>query len=64
MTRLVNAATPLIAAIVVVPESDPVPEAIDATTSTFELVTVLPLASTMRITGWVPSSDPLTAPVG
>ena len=51
MTRLVNVAIPDDAVTVVVPESVPVPEAIDATTLTEELVTVLPLASTMRITG-------------
>ena len=64
ITRLVNVAIPEAAATVVVPESVPVPEAIDATTLTLELVTVLPLASTMRITGWVARVDPLAAPVG
>jgi hypothetical protein len=64
ITRLVNVAIPDDAVTVVVPESVPVPEAIDATTLTEELVTVLPLASTMRITGWIPSVDPLAAPVG
>jgi len=38
--------------------------AIDATTSTVELVTVLPLASMMRISGWVVRGDPLVAPAG
>ena len=51
MTRLVKVATPLTAATEVVPDSVPPPDAIDATTLTVELVTVLPLASTMRITG-------------
>ena len=64
MTRLVKVAIPATAATVVVPERVPVPEAIDATTLTVEEVTVLPLASTMRITGWVSSCDPLAAPVG
>ena len=64
MTRLVNVAIPDDAVTVVVPESVPVPEAIDATTLTVEEVTVLPLASTIRITGWVASWDPLAAPVG
>ena len=64
ITRLVKVATPETAATVVVPESVPLPEAIDATTLTLELVTVLPLASTMRITGWVARVDPLAAPVG
>ena len=41
-----------------------VPDAIDATTLTLEVVTVLPLASTIRITGCVPRTDPLEAPVG
>jgi hypothetical protein len=64
ITRLVNVAIPDDAATVVIPESVPVPEAIDATTLTEEVVTVLPLASTMRITGWVARVDPLAAPVG
>jgi len=64
ITRLVNVAIPDDAVTVVVPESVPVPEAIDATTLTVEEVTVLPLASTIRITGWVASWDPLAAPVG
>ena len=63
-TRLVKVATPATAATVVVPLRVPVPVAIDATTGTVELVTVLPLVSTMRIIGWVPSVDPLAAPVG
>jgi hypothetical protein len=64
ITRLVNVAIPDEAVTVVVPESVPVPEAIDATTATVELVTVLPLASTIRITDWVARVDPLAAPVG
>ena len=64
ITRLVNVAMPEAAATLVVPESVPVPGAIDTTTLTVELVTVLPLASMMRITGWVASVDPLAAPVG
>ena len=64
MTRLVKVATPLTAATEVVPDNVPPPDAIDATTLTVELVTVLPAASTMRITGWVASADPLAAPVG
>ena len=64
ITRLVKVAIPDDAVTVVVPESVPVPEAIDATTLTEELVTVLPLASTIRITGWVARVDPLAAPVG
>ena len=64
MTRLVKVAIPDDAVTVVVPESVPLPEAIDATTLTEELVTVLPLASTIRITGWVARVDPLAAPVG
>ena len=50
--KLVNVATPATAATVVVPDNvPPVPEAIVATTFTVELVTVLPLASTILITG-------------
>ena len=50
--KLVNVATPATAATVVVPDNvPPVPEAIDATTFTVEFVTVLPLASTILITG-------------
>ena len=64
MTRSVKVAIPDNAVTVVVPESVPVPEAIVATTLTEELVTVLPLASTIRITGWVARVDPLAAPVG
>jgi hypothetical protein len=64
ITRSVKVAIPLTDATVVVPLRVPVPEAIDATTLTMELVTVLPLASTMRMTGCVPSCDPLAAPTG
>ncbi len=64
ITRLVKVATPALAATVVVPLRVPVPDAMDATTLTLELVTVVPLASTMRMTGWVPSAAPLAAPVG
>ena len=50
--KLVNVATPAFAATVVVPDNvPPVPEAIVATTLTVEDVTVLPLASTILITG-------------
>ena len=50
--KLVNVATPATAATVVVPESvPPVPDPIEATTFTVELVTVLPLASTILIIG-------------
>ena len=49
--KLVNVATPLLAATVVVPDRVPVPEAIVATTLTDEFVTVFPLASTILITG-------------
>ena len=49
--KLVNVATPATAATVVVPDNVPVPVAIVATTFTVELVTVLPLASTILITG-------------
>ena len=49
--KLVNVATPATAATVVVPDNVPVPVAIVATTLTVELVTVLPLASTILITG-------------
>ena len=49
--KLVNVATPATAARVVVPDNVPVPVAIVATTFTVELVTVLPLASTILTTG-------------
>ena len=49
--KLVKVATPATAARVVVPDNVPVPVAIVATTLTVELVTVLPLASTILITG-------------
>ena len=50
--KLVNVATPATAATAVVPDNvPPIPVAIVATTFTVELVTVLPLASTILITG-------------
>ena len=50
--KLVNVATPATAATVVVPDNvPPVPVAIEATTLTVELVTVLPPESTILITG-------------
>ena len=50
--KLVNVATPATAATVVVPDNvPPVPDPLEATTFTVELVTVLPLASTILITG-------------
>ena len=49
--KVVKVATPATAATVVVPDNVPVPVAIVATTLTVELVTVLPLASTILITG-------------
>ena len=64
MTRSVKVAIPATAATVVIPLSTPLPVVIDATTSTVELVTVLPLASMMRMTGWVVRGDPLGAPAG
>ena len=51
ITRLVNVAIPDDAATVVMPLSVPVPDEIEATTSTEELVTVLPPESIIRITG-------------
>jgi hypothetical protein len=51
ITRFVNVATPLTADTVVVPESDPVPDLIDATTLSVELVIVLVAESTIRTTG-------------
>ena len=63
--KLVNVATPATAATVVVPDNvPPAPVAIVATTFTVELVTVLPLASTILTTGWTVKSTPLTAPDG
>ena len=49
--KLVNVATPATAATVVVPDNVPVPEAIEATTLTVEVVTVFPPESTILITG-------------
>ena len=63
-TRLVKVATPLTAATVVVPLKVPVPDAIDATTLTVEVVTVFPDKSVMRITGWVVKAVPAAAPDG
>ena len=51
MTRFVNVATPATASTVVVPLSVPVPDVMDATTFTVELVTVLPAELTIRMTG-------------
>jgi hypothetical protein len=64
ITRLVNVATPATAVAVVVPESVPVPEAILATTSLVNDVTVLSPESVTLTTGWVVKADPLTAPAG
>jgi hypothetical protein len=64
ITRLVNVATPATAVAVVVPESVPVPEAIDATTLPVNDVTVLSPESVTLTTGWVVKADPLTAPAG
>ena len=63
--KFVNVATPATAATVVVPDNvPPAPVAIVTTTLTVELVTVLPLASTILITGCPVKSTPLTAPDG
>jgi hypothetical protein len=51
ITRLVNVATPATAVAVVVPESVPVPEAIDATTLPVNDVTVLSPESVTLTTG-------------
>jgi hypothetical protein len=64
MARFVKVAIPATAATVVVPLSDPIPDAIDATTLAVELVTVAPEELTMRMTGCVPSAEPLAAPIG
>jgi uncharacterized membrane protein YfbV (UPF0208 family) len=61
---LVKVATPLTAATVVVPLKIPVPDAIDATTLTVEVVTVFPDESVMRTTGWVVKAVPAVAPDG
>ena len=52
------------AATEVVPESVPLPEAIDATTLLVNDVTVLSPESVTLTTGWVVKADPLTAPAG
>ena len=64
ITRLVNVATPATAATVVVPESVPLPDAIDATTLPVNDVMVLSPESVTLTTGWVVKADPLTAPAG
>ena len=64
ITRSVKVAIPATAATVVVPESVPVPEAIDATTLPVNDVTVLSPESVTLTTGWVASCDPLAAPAG
>jgi uncharacterized membrane protein YfbV (UPF0208 family) len=63
-TRLVKVAIPLTAATVEVPLKVPVPDAIDATTLTVEVVTVFPDESVMRTTGWVVKAVPAVAPDG
>jgi hypothetical protein len=63
-TRSVKVATPPTAATVLVPFKVPDPDAIDATTLTFEVVTVFPEASVTLINGWVVRATPLTAPDG
>ena len=63
MERLVKVATPATAVAVTVPPNTPLPVAIVAVTIAVE-VTVLPVESTMRTTGWVVKADPDTAPAG
>jgi hypothetical protein len=61
----VKVATPLTAAIVVVPlKVPPLPDAIDATTLWVEEVTVFPPASVILMTGCVVNVTPSTAPDG
>ena len=62
--RLVKVAIPLTAATVVVPLKVPVPDAIDATTLTVEVVTVFPDASVILTTGWIVKAVPAAAPDG
>ena len=50
-TRLVKGATPLTAEMVFVPLKVPLPEAMEATTLTVEVVTVLPEESVILTTG-------------
>jgi hypothetical protein len=62
--RLVKVAIPLTAATVVVPLKVPVPDAIDATILTVEVVTVFPDASVILTTGWIVKAVPAAAPDG
>jgi hypothetical protein len=59
-----NVATPPTAATVLVPTSVPPPDAIDAVTEAVDVVTRLPAASRISITGWVASGVPTGAPTG
>ena len=61
--KLLKVATPDAAATVVVPERVPDPVRV-ATMLTEDEVTVLPLASTMRTTGEVASTEPEAPPTG
>jgi hypothetical protein len=64
-TRSVKVATPLTAATVVVPlKLPPLPDPMEATTFTVEVVTVFPEESVILTTGWDVSANPLTAPDG
>ena len=56
-----NAATPLTAVTVAVPTVVPLPLTVMVTEAVL-LVTVLPKASLMVITGWVVKAEPLTLP--
>ena len=64
ITKLVKVATPATAAIVVVPLSVPVPDAIAATTFEVKPVIAFPLPSTTRTTGWVESAVVFAPPIG
>src|SRR5262245_50988749 len=54
--RLLKAAMPAVAATVAVPANVPPPAAIDAVTDAVEVVTTLPAASRISMTGCVPSA--------
>ena len=64
LRRLVNVATPLTAAFVSVPWSEPLPAPRLTVTVELSPVTVLPNWSSMVTTGWVANAEPAVAPAG
>src|SRR5688500_18246736 len=64
IVRFVKVATPFTASTVVAPDSDPVPDAMDAVTGSVELLITKPAESTTRTMGWVANGTPDTDPAG